>query len=349
MLMAQQRNRIAAILAAEVLFTLPMAKAQDKPEPVQPAAGIIDVEPRGMETWGDDVSARWNKEVFESLPPSYKAFAGRTFLERLEMKEELIQHMYLRQEQERTLFLTKQPNATFYDFMQNGYNTPQTRELLGRLKCFNDFRNTPLKDMHNTPLKDIRIKAPFLGDVMGISKKSLNWDSSQSRIARELIALGRPLTSINSALPLAKQYELAQFDILTQVALGRRRSSLTEREMSIFMAEMEAAVFINKRAEAAYENLQIRLKKEDQEDAQKGLFPPKGPYKPGEGENEQFACEYVNGRRVFTKDSGAPDSIYDEITRRVAERFKFKGNSKPFWSHIDPKEWERFRATQKTR
>ncbi len=149
---------------------------------------------------------------------------------------------------------------------------------------------------------------------------SYRWTPIQERIAREVAVLGRPLSSINPAMPLAKQYELAQFDVLAQIATGRRLSSLTEREMSIFLVQMGYATRINKRSPNAYRAFQLRLQREEKEDAKNGLFSPKGPYKPKDEVDEQFPCEWINGKKVFTKDSGAPDSIYTEVIRKVSEK-----------------------------
>ena len=245
-------------------------------------------------TWGDTPEIQRDKTIFKGLSSDYRCFAGMTFMERLEKIERREQLDYVLRDMPRILFLEAHPNASARDWNPGG--------------------------SAKVALKDVRMIPFSFDDLIQGDSHSYRWTPIQERIAREVAVLGRPLSSINPAMPLAKQYEVAQFDVLAQIAMGRRLSSLTEREMSVFLAQMEYATRINKRSPNAYRTFQLRVQREEKEDAQKNLFSPKGPYKPKGVADEQFPCEWINGKKVFTKDSGAPNSIYMEVTRKVSEQ-----------------------------
>ena len=63
-------------------------------------------------------------------------------------------------------------------------------------------------------------------------------------------------------------------------------------------------------------NFSVRLQKERKEVA--GKDGRLGPFRPQDDPDGRFAWEWINGKKVFTQDSGAPKGIREEITRKVA-------------------------------
>ena len=253
-------------------------------------------------TWGTDAAALRDKAAYESLPAEYKAFAGKTFMERFEMREEWEQKDFLRRDRRRSAILKRNPAATFKDF------DPRTK--------------APDLKLADYPMAEGNYLDKILLDQFDGKLSPL-----QAKIAEEMATLGRPMATLDPNLPYAEQLKACGFDLMASVVSGTRFHSLSARDQSIFVAQDQDAEFLNDRNERARIELRASLSKEGDEewDASHGwfdrIFPSKTRYLSENETKGLFPRETINGKSVGIRQPNEVSySIHDEVTRKVAEK-----------------------------
>ena len=243
-----------------------------------------------------------SKEIYDSLPKEYKAFAGKDFLERMEIREEWEQRDYLKREKIRSDALKRNPNAKIGDVF-------------------------PDSSIPDESLAGVYTGAGDIGDHIYNQNRTGDLSNRQAQMANELVRFGRPLETLNPNDTYAKTLQDCGFNMMAEIANGRTEHSLDARERSILVAEVQEAAplkQIGNHAEEARE-LRIRLEREDQDNYDKThgflsrLFQTKTTYLPESAATAQF--EKINGKSVLVP---APNelthSVRDEITRKTAEK-----------------------------
>ena len=99
------------VVALGMAAFAPTAKAQTSDnEQEKHSVGIVQTAESGWQ-WNNTT----DRAVYDSLPSEYKKFADKSFLERLEMKEEWEQKDYIKRDKERSKILAKNPMAKLRD------------------------------------------------------------------------------------------------------------------------------------------------------------------------------------------------------------------------------------------
>lgn len=297
-------KQMIPMIAVGATLLAPKAPAQTQSQTNQVPQPTTQVQQVKSESWDWDKTpqSQQDRYVYESLPAQYKAFANKSFVERLEMAEEMEQRDYLKRDRKRTALLQKNPEATVTDFG----GTTTVSDLM-------------LKDV---PIASVPVAIQITSDVAN-GKLSM----AQGELAEQLIELGRPLSTIDTTLPYAEQLRLCGFEKMADIATGQGENSLSARDRSIYIAEHESAKLLNdygNNPEAA-RAVRIRLAKEnDKEWAEKHgfiqrLFQTKTRYVNPDQAQTQF--EKINGKTVpVPHPKEMTYSIRGEITRKVAQK-----------------------------
>ena len=179
-------------------------------------------------TWGEDRASQQAKTVYEKLPDEYKVFENKTFEERTEIAEEWRQRDFIKRSKQRENFLKQHPNARVKDLY------PQATGILSE-----------------APLAKYKPASASWDSKIASDQMSGYLSADQAKIANELLRYGRPLATVDSNLPYAQKLQLCGFDVLSRVAAGERKSSLTPRDLSIFVAQLDVAKAFNEMPENA--------------------------------------------------------------------------------------------------
>jgi len=294
-------KKAALMSALGATLVAPEAKAKDT-MPTEKAPTPVTQSVKSEWTWGTDAASMRDKAIFESLPPEYKAFAGKNFMERLEMKEEWEQKDFLKRDRKRSAILRRNPDATIGDF-------------------------APQAALPGLKLADYPVAPPtYEGKI--IAEQALGKLSpAQAKVAEEMMKLGRPLATIPSDLSYSEQLKLCGFDMAAEVAGGKALTSLNARDRSIFIAEDQEADLLNNRNGEARRELRIRFAQEDAAEWDKNntffnrLFRTKTRLLTEEEMEGKFPRETINGKDVAIRQPNEITySIRDEVTRRVADK-----------------------------
>ena len=282
-------------LGASLLF--PEAQAKTETEGIK---DINQIEQSVKQDW--TWRSNRDKAVYESLPPEYKAFAHKNFMERFEMREEWEQRDFLKRDRKRTAILKRNPNATVRDF--------EPRSGASHLK------------LANFPTGEGSFWLKITKDEID-GKLS----HSQAQMAKELLTMGRPMATINPDLSYTDQLKLCGFDVITNVAGGTKFSVLSARDQSIFIAQLQDAEAVNDQNEEAWRNLRIRLSQEEAEEWEAThsfwdkLFPPRITRVSEEYTKGKFPSETINGKTVLIPQPNEIGySIHAEVTRKIAAK-----------------------------
>ncbi|MDY6408030.1 MAG: hypothetical protein SPL08_04970 [Pseudomonadota bacterium] len=299
MSISDRLKKVAMMGALGASLIAPQARAQQA-ESIGKAPDRIEQSATTNWTWGTDAHSMHAKAVYDSLPAEYKAFAGKSFMERFEMKEEWEQRDFLKRDHKRSAILRQNPNATIRDFSPN--------TSIPNLKLANFPTGEGSYD-----LKIIQEQA----------EGKLTYE--QAMMAQDMINLGRPLATVNKNMSYADQLKECGLDIMARVANGTRLHDLSARDMSIFVAQDQNAERLNDQNADARRDLRIRLAQEDVEEMDKNssflgnLFATKTRRLTEEETKGKFPTETLNGKVVgIRQPNEVTYSIHDEITRKVA-------------------------------
>lgn len=242
-----------------------------------------------------------DKAVYDSLPKEYKAFANKSFDERMMMQEKWEQQDYLARKKKHDQMLKKNPTATIGDL-------------------FPDSKTAAL------PLSGFKV-GTFEYDIK-ILQDRLNGKLTpqQAEMAREMKDYGRPLSTVDTSSSYAEQLASCGFDVFSRVAAGQKESSLSGREHSILIAQMQVSESLQFLPENEKNRIELkrRLYKEDNEnyEATHGFldkFFSTKTHLLKEGEYTPIPTEEINGKTLFVQDpKNSNDSYYDNLTRRAA-------------------------------
>jgi len=303
MSISERFKKVAMMAALGASLMMPDAQAKDTNTETK-APDRIEQSVKAGWTWGSDRASLRDKAAYESLPKEYKAFAGKSFMERFEMREEWEQKDFLKRDRKRTVLLKKNPEATIGDYAP--------RAALPDLK------------LADYPAAEGSYWTKIILDQMDGKLSPI-----QARVAEQMVTLGRPLATIDPSLSYADQLKACGFDVEASVVEGTRFSSLSARDQSIFVAQDQDAEALNNRNEEGRRNLRIQLYKERDEEweATHGwldrLFPEKTVLLSEEETKGMFPRETINGKSVgIRQPNEVTYSIHDEVTRKVAEKIE---------------------------
>jgi len=294
-------EKLALVAALGGSLLVPQARAQDQAAKDKTPPRRVQSVKEGW-TWGMDSASLQDRLAYHSLSPKYRVFANKSFMERFEIREEWEQKDFLRRDRERSALLKKNPNATIEDL---GLKSSVEHLKLADYPCAeSDFM---LKIMQDQLAGRLTYR--------------------QAKVAQEVCILGRPLATIDPNLSYAEQLELCGFDVAASVARGKKITSLSARDLSIYIAQDQNAEAINDRNEEARRDLRIRFEKEKDEEYAKNhgffdfLFTTKTRLLSEEETKGMFLRETINGKDVGIRQPNEISySIYDEVTRKVAAK-----------------------------
>jgi len=165
-------------------------------------------------------------------------------------------------------------------------------------------------------------------------QKSGYLSDNQALIARELLLYGRPLATVDPQLPYAQKLQLCGFDVLSRVAAGERKSALTPRDLSIYIAQLDVARDFNEMPEniAQRNLLRARLDQEADQDTEANLgiwdrlFFPKTERV--QLPKEETRIVSVNGHKVLAEKPNEIDYHYDrEVAYKIAQKIADEDNA----------------------
>ena len=300
---SKKLKKLAMIGALGGSLLMPEAQAQVLDHNSEGTPRRIQVSRDGW-SWSTDSSALRDRLAYNSLPAFYKAFANKSFMERFEMKETWEQKDFIKRDRKRSAILKKNPNATIKDF--------EVETSVSNLK-----------------LADYPCAEGSLWLKIVQEQTTGKLSCHQAKVAEELCRLGRPLATIDPNLSYAEQLESCGFDIAANVARGTKLSSLSARDLSIYIAQDQDAELINARNEEARRELRIRFEKEKDEEWEKengffsSLFRTKTRLLTEEETKGLFKFEEINGKSVAVPHPNEISySIHDEMTRKVADKIE---------------------------
>ncbi len=258
---------------------------------------------------------QWNnmtdKAVYDSLPAQYKKFANKSFLDRLEMKEEWEQKDYIKRDKERTKILEKDPMAKLRDISPNSVlpDDPLSAYPTGHISF-------------DTHILQEQIKG--------------NLTPIQAKMAKEVATLGRPLSTLDSKTPYAEQLKQCGFDVMADLVNGKKEHDLSKRDHAIFVAQIQESEMMHESDKnfEARRDLKNRLEKENNafyeanNSSIKRFFSKITPTISKKDKSVIETPEIVNGKSVYHSkdDKQNPDilsySILDEITLKVADKIR---------------------------
>jgi len=296
-----KRGAVLTAMSAAAMFA-PISRAEGQTAESTPPTPAVTQEVQANANW------TWNNEdaqkVYDGLPDEYKAFAGKDFMQRLEMQEEWEQRDYLKRDKLRSDALKRNPNARIGD-------------------AFPDSK------FPNDSLSDVQTGTVRLGDHVDNLGRNGELTPQQAKMASEMIKFGRPLATLNPNDSYAKTLQDCGFGMMAEVANGRTEHSLNAREHAMLIAEIQEASplkEIGNHAEEARE-LRIRTAQEDQAEYDRThgflsrLFATKTTRLPESAAMTQF--ENINGKTVAVPNPRDMSySIRDEVTRRTAEKIE---------------------------
>lgn len=181
-----------------------------------------------------------DKAVYDSLPAQYKKFADKSFLERLEMKEEWEQKDYIKRDKERSKILAKNPMAKLRDISPDSV--------------------LPDDPLAAYPTGNVSFDTHILQEqIKG------NLTPIQAKIATEVATLGRPLSTLDPKTPYAEQLKQCGFDVMADLLNGKKEHDLSKRDHAIFVAQIQESEMMHG-TDANFESrrdLKIRLEEEN--------------------------------------------------------------------------------------
>jgi hypothetical protein len=181
-----------------------------------------------------------DKAVYDSLPAQYKKFANKSFLERLEMKEEWEQKDYIKRDKERSKLLEKNPMAKLRDISPDSV--------------------LPDDPLAAYPTGNVSFDTHILQE-----KIKGNLTPIQAKIAKEVATLGRPLSTLDTNTPYSEQLKQCGFDVMADLVNGKKEHDLSKRDHAIFVAEIQESEMMHD-SDINFEarrDLKIRLEKEN--------------------------------------------------------------------------------------
>ena len=294
-------QKIALIGSLGGTLLMPEAQAQDTAPESIPASRIMQTVKEGW-TWGNDAAAIGDRMAYDSLPAEYKAFANKSFMERLEMKEEWEQRDFIKRDRKRSAILKKNPDATIKDF-------------------FGESQDGQLK-LADYPCAEGSYERKIMQEMI-----SGKLTPRQAKVAEELYKLGRPVETVDPKLPYADQLRSCGLDVAANVAEGTKITSLDSRDLAIYIAQDRNAETLHDRNADEYRELCIRFEKEKAEEWEKNhgfwssLFQTKTRLLSEEETKGMFPRETINGKDVSIRQPNEISySILDEVTRKVATK-----------------------------
>lgn len=222
------------IIALGMASITPSLNAQTTSDSEHKPSAITQVAEASW-TWDNEKA----KTAFDSLPKEYKQFANKSFLERLELKEEWEQRDFLKRDEKRSKILEKNPNAKLKDI------SPQSTR--------------PNDSLADYPTGNVSFETHILQEqIKG------NLTPMQAQIAKEMAILGRPLSTINSNASYESQLRQCGFDVMADLAHGKKEHDLSPREHSIFVAQIQESEMLHQSDKnfEARRDLKIRLEQE---------------------------------------------------------------------------------------
>ena len=303
MSMSDKLKKAAVMTAIGASFLAPEARAQSTSTEAK-APDRMEQSVKSDWTWGTDATSIRAKAAYESLPAEYKAFAGKSFMERLEMREEWEQKDFLKRDRKRSAILRRNPDATIKEF-------------------------SPRSSIPDAKLADFPVAEGSFITKIELDKQDGKLSPLQAIIAEEVLTMGRPLASIDPNLPYAEQLKACGFDMMASVVSGTQFRSLSARDRSIFIAQDQNAGALNDRNEEARRDLRIRLYEEDAKAWNEshswfsGLFSTETRLLTEKEMEGKFPREVINGKDVAVPQPNEQSySIHDEVTRKVAAKIE---------------------------
>jgi len=279
-------SKLRILTAGAALATLPVqAQTEQQSEPKSPAITQTVTNDFPWERSSSDA-----REAYATLPAEYKAFANKSFMERVEMREEWEQRDYIKRNKAHQQQLKTHPEST-----------PKYPVAEG------DFGMQIIKDRYTGKLTP-----------------------TQAALAHDLMTLGRPLTSIDLSKPYSEQLRDCGFTTLASVVEGTKEQDLSARDHALYIWQIQEADQLtdlgNNRE--AWRETRIRTEKEDQAHYEANshwydvFFRTKTRYLTEEEmAKHSVQWENINGKSVIVPVKNQISySVRDEVTRKVGAK-----------------------------
>jgi len=279
-------SKLRILTAGAALATLPV-QAQTEQHTAPKAPAITQTITNDF-PWAHASSDA--REAYDTLPAEYKAFANKSFMERVEMREEWEQRDYIRRNKAHQQKLKTNPEST-----------PKYPVAEG------DYGMQIIQDRYNGKLTP-----------------------AQAALAHDLMTLGRPLTSIDLSKPYAEQLRDCGFTTLASVVEGTKEHDLSARDHALYIWQIQEAdqlTDLGKNREA-WRETKIRTEKEDMAHYEANshwydvFFRTKTRYLTDEEmAKHSVQWENINGKKIIVPEKNQISySVRDEVTRKVGAK-----------------------------